>query len=133
MRPTLEDSVRLTGDGVEILDRRVFPAERTWVHCAGVEDVAKAIEDMVTQSSGPYFAVLWGMVLAARDAVALDAVAARAHLAQAGERFKATRRTNNHLRKAVTAALSLVDGQAGEELVAAVLAGARAGDERYRS
>lgn len=133
MGPVLADSVRLTDDGVEILDRRVFPAERTWVRCATVEDVAKAIEDMVTQSSGPYFAVLWGMVLAAREAAPLDAAAARAYLEQAGERFTATRRTNNHLRKAVAATLSRVDGQAGEELVAAVLDGARAGDERYRS
>jgi methylthioribose-1-phosphate isomerase len=133
MTPILADSVRLTGDGVDILDRRVFPAERSWVRCASVEDVAKAIEDMVTQSSGPYFAALWGMVLAAREAASLDAAAARAHLAKAGERLVATRRTNNHLRKAVAAALSEVDGQTGEQLVAAVLAGARAGDERYRS
>ncbi len=131
--PTLENSVRLTDDGVEILDRRVFPAERTWVRCRDVEDVAKAIEDMVTQSSGPYFAVLWGMVLAAREAATLDAEAARAYLERAGQRFEATRRTNNHLSKAVAAALSLVAGQTGDELVAAVLAGARAGDERYRT
>ena len=133
MGPILADSVRLTDDGVDILDRRVFPERRTWVHCTTVEDVAKSIEDMVTQSSGPYFAVLWGMVLAAREAGALNPADARAYLDRAGERFTATRRTNNHLRKAVTAALSHVDGQAGEELVAAVLAGARAGDERYRS
>jgi methylthioribose-1-phosphate isomerase len=133
MNPVLADSVRLTDDGVEILDRRVFPAERVWVHCASVEDVAKAIEDMVTQSSGPYFAALWGMVLAAREAVSLDALEARAHLAKAGERLVATRRTNNHLRKAVHAVLSHVDGQAGSALIAAALAGAQAGDERYRS
>jgi methylthioribose-1-phosphate isomerase len=133
MTPILADSVRLTGDGVEILDRRVFPAERVWVHCASVADVAKAIEDMVTQSSGPYFAALWGMVLAAREAASLGPAEARAHLEQAGERLVATRRTNNHLRKAVTAAMSDVDGQVGEKLVDAVLAGARAGDERYRS
>lgn len=133
MGPVLADSVRLTGDGVEILDRRVFPAERVWVHCASVEDVAKTIEDMVTQSSGPYFAALWGMVLAAREAVLLGAEEARAHLEKAGERLVATRRTNNHLRKAVHAVLSHVDGQTGEALVAAALAGARSGDERYRS
>jgi methylthioribose-1-phosphate isomerase len=133
MTPILADSVRLTDDGVLILDRRVFPAERVWVRCADVEDVAKAIEDMVTQSSGPYFAALWGMVLAAREAASLAPEDARAHLDRAGARLVETRRTNNHLRKAVTAALSLVDGQAGAELVAAVLAGAQAGDERYRS
>lgn len=131
--PVLADSVRLTDDGVEILDRRVFPEQRVWVHCANVEDVAKAIEDMVTQSSGPYFAALWGMVLAARSAVSLGPAEARAHLDAAAERLVDTRRTNNHLRKAVAAALSHVDGQAGEELVAAVLAGAQAGDKRYRS
>jgi methylthioribose-1-phosphate isomerase len=133
MTPVLADSVRLTDDGVEILDRRVFPEQRVWVHCASVEDVAKAIEDMVTQSSGPYFAALWGMVLAARAASSLGPAEARARLDAAGERLIATRRTNNHLRKAVVAAMSHVDSQAGDELVAAVLAGARAGDERYRS
>lgn len=133
MAPILADSVRLTDDGVDILDRRVFPERRVWVHCASVADVATAIEDMVTQSSGPYFAALWGMVLAARSASSLAPAEARAHLDRAGELLVATRRTNNHLRKAVAAALSCVDGQAGADLVAAVLAGARAGDERYRS
>jgi methylthioribose-1-phosphate isomerase len=132
--PILADSVRLTDDGVSILDRRVFPAERVWLHCATVEDVAKAIEDMVTQSSGPYFAALWGMVLAAREAAPLDPVAARAHVEHAGRRLVDTRRTNNHLRKAVHIVLSSVDsGLSGDDLVAAALAGARAGDERYRS
>lgn len=132
--PILADSVRLTGDGVSILDRRVFPTERVWLRCRTVEDVAKAIEDMVTQSSGPYFAALWAMVLAAREARHLEAAAAHEHLRRAGERLVATRRTNNHLRKAVEIVLSHVDARAtGEELVAAALAGALAGDERYRS
>jgi methylthioribose-1-phosphate isomerase len=131
--PVLADSVRLTDDGVLILDRRVFPAERVWVHCGGVEDVAKAIEDMVTQSSGPYFAALWGMVLAAREAKSSSPEEARAILERAAARIVETRRTNNHLRKAVHAVLSKIDGQSGEALVEAALAGARAGDERYRS
>jgi methylthioribose-1-phosphate isomerase len=103
------------------------------VRCATVEDVAKAIEEMVTQSSGPYFAALWGMVLAAREAADLGAEDARAHLEKAGERLVATRRTNNHLRKAVHAVLSHVDGQVGAGLVAAAIEGARFGDQRYRS
>ncbi|MET0132021.1 MAG: methylthioribose-1-phosphate isomerase, partial [Kibdelosporangium sp.] len=58
MTPTLADSVRLTDDGVLILDRRGFPFRRDWVLCRTPAEVAKAIEDMVTQSSGPYFAAL---------------------------------------------------------------------------
>lgn len=127
-RPVLADSVRLTDDGVDILDRRVFPARREWVHCATVEDVAKAIDDMVTQSSGPYFAALWAMVLAAREAVKLPDPSA--HLRWAGERIIATRPTNNGLREAVRIVKSYMDC---EDLVGSVLAGAQAGDELYRS
>jgi methylthioribose-1-phosphate isomerase len=125
--PILAHSVRLADDGVHILDRRVFPARRHWVRCATVEEVAKAIEDMVTQSSGPYFAALWGMVLAAREAVREPDP--MAYLERAGERLIATRRTNNHLRKAVHAVLSTVEE---DDLVGSALRGARAGDERYR-
>jgi methylthioribose-1-phosphate isomerase len=126
--PILADSVRLTADGVHILDRRVFPARQEWVRCATVEDVARAIEDMVTQSSGPYFAALWGMVLAAREAESLpDPIA---HLEAAGRRLIATRRTNNHLRKAVHAVMSTVDAM---DLAGSAFAGALAGDERYRA
>ncbi|PSL56907.1 methylthioribose-1-phosphate isomerase [Saccharothrix carnea] len=131
MEPLLARSVRLEDDGVHILDRRDFPFEKTWVRCGTVAEVAKAIEDMVTQSSGPYFAALWGMVLAAREARGLPRAEARAYLDQAGQLLVATRRTNNHLRKAVAAVLAHVD--ANDDLEAGALAGAKAGDERYRS
>lgn len=130
--PALADSVRLTDDGVYILDRRVFPQRREWVRCEDVEEVARAIEDMVTQSSGPYFAALWAMVLAAREAIDLDGPDAQAYLERAGERLIATRPTNNHLRKAVHAVLSTVEGT-GAALVESTWRGAVAGDERYRS
>jgi methylthioribose-1-phosphate isomerase len=126
--PVLADSVRLADDGVHILDRRVFPARREWVRCATVAEVATAIEDMVTQSSGPYFAALWGMVLAAREAVREPDPLA--YMEKEGERLIATRPTNNHLRKAVDAVMSTVDV---DDLVGTALAGATAGDERYRS
>ena len=52
-------------DGVvTILDRRVFPAERSFVACRDYREVAQAIADMVTQSAGPYTAVGMGMALA---------------------------------------------------------------------
>lgn len=134
--PILADSVRLGEDGVHILDRRVFPDRRVWVRCRTVDEVAAAIEGMVTQSSGPYFATLWAMVLAAREAAALEPAAAREQLEAAGARLMRTRRTNNHLRKAVHAVLSTVDAAGsvtGDALVSAAIAGARSGDERYRA
>jgi methylthioribose-1-phosphate isomerase len=132
MTPVLADSVRLTEDGVLILDRRNFPFTRDWVLCRTSADVAKAIEDMVTQSSGPYFAALYGMVLAAREAAGLRPHAAFAYMEQAGARLTNARRTNNHLRKAVHAVLSMVSGS-GDSLVSTALAGARSGDDLYRN
>ncbi|ALG13485.1 s-methyl-5-thioribose-1-phosphate isomerase [Kibdelosporangium phytohabitans] len=131
MTPVLADSVKLTDDGVLILDRRRFPFAREWVLCRNSSEVAKAIEDMVTQSSGPYFAALYGMVLAAREAAGLRPHAAYAYMEQAGVRLTNARRTNNHLRKAVHAVLSSVSGS-GETLLSSALAGAQAGDDLYR-
>ncbi|MGO4841469.1 hypothetical protein AB4144_55345, partial [Rhizobiaceae sp. 2RAB30] len=52
--PTLmRESVTLTPESVRILDRRTFPLAVEFVECADVEAVARAIEDMVTQSAGP--------------------------------------------------------------------------------
>jgi methylthioribose-1-phosphate isomerase len=133
--PVLADSVRLTEDGLLILDRRVFPFEHRWVRCATVEEAARAIEDMVTQSSGPLFAASAGMVLAAREARHLDAQSAAARLRAAGERLIATRPTNNHIRDAVHAILAVLDGRAlgGDELVTAVSRQAAANGQAYRA
>lgn len=137
VQPVLADSVRLAEDGVHLLDRRMFPFERSWVHARSVQDVATAIERMVTQSSGPYFATLWGMVLAAREAAGMDigVDAARQRLHDAGTRLIATRPTNDHQRKAVSWVLDAVERarpESGAELAEAALAGARAGDRAYR-
>lgn len=50
---------------VRILDRRVFPNQKKYVYCKTYQEVIKAIQDMVTQSAGPYTAVGMGMALAA--------------------------------------------------------------------
>lgn len=126
--PTLADSVRLTDDGVDILDRRVFPLEHRWVHCATVEDVARAIEDMVTQSSGPVFAATAGMVLAARAAASQTA---RATLRAAGARLIATRPTNNAIRDAIAAVLQAA-GDAADPAAAAIEQAGRQ-DAAYRA
>jgi methylthioribose-1-phosphate isomerase len=136
-RPLLAESVRLTDDGVDILDRRVYPFERSWVHCAGVEDVAVAIETMVTQSSGPLFATTAGLVLAAREAADKGPAEAVAQLRAAGRRLVATRPTNNAIRDAVAASLEpLADAQErgldGAQLLPLVTAAAGAHEMLYR-
>lgn len=138
-RPLLADSVRLRaetdGGGVDILDRRVYPHEISWVHCATVQEVAAAIRDMVTQSSGPVFAATAGLVLAARAARRLPPDRAATSLREAGALLTATRPTNNHVRDVVNAVLSVVDdpaaGAGGDALVAAVTATAGDIDAHY--
>ncbi|WP_406690939.1 s-methyl-5-thioribose-1-phosphate isomerase [Saccharopolyspora sp. ID03-671] len=128
--PVLADSVRFDDDGVHILDRRVFPFERRWVHARTVEEVARAIEEMVTQSSGPYFAVLWGLALAARDARGCAPEVARERVEAAASRLIATRPTNDQPRKAAAFVLEAIAER--EDVDAAALEGARAGDADYR-
>lgn len=114
--PTLSHgSVILKPDRLSILDRRVFPFEAVFVDCSTVEEVARAIEDMVTQSSGPFFAASGGMVLAAREA-ASSAVGERVvRMEAAAKRLVATRPTNNLIVKAVSAMLEQARRLAGDE------------------
>ena len=101
--PTLlTESVLLEPDRVRILDRRVFPFQKSFVDCRSYEDVARAIEDMVTQSNGPFFASSAGLVLAARALNSgADAEERRRQMAMAGARLIATRATNNNIATAV--------------------------------
>ena len=138
--PLLADSVRLRdeadGGGVDILDRRVYPQQQRWVHCSTVVDVATAIRDMVTQSSGPVFAASAGLVVAARAARDLTADAAADALREAGALLTATRPTNNHLRDVVATVLAVLEQPAaaagGASLVDTVTASAAAVDASYR-
>jgi len=119
--PTLVgQSVVVEPDAVRILDRRVFPFERVWVTCRDVEDVATAIEDMVTQSLGPPFAAAGGMVLAARSG-GVEAVR------QAARRLVATRPTNNGIRDVVAELLAVAEAGGDVERAAGALT------ERYRA
>ena len=106
--PTLVgQSVVVEPDAVRILDRRVFPFERSWVTCHSYEDVATAIEDMVTQSLGPLFAAMGGMTLAARAADPLPPDQAGRLMTEAGRRLVATRPTNNGIRDVVADLLAV--------------------------
>lgn len=126
--PTLEHSVRWDQEAVAILDRRTFPFERTWLRCTTVDEVAAAIAGMVTQSSGPYFATLGGLVLAAR------APARLADLERAAALLVATRPTNDGIARAAAAVLAAARAAeaAGEPLPAAVACAAEDADRSYR-
>jgi methylthioribose-1-phosphate isomerase len=135
--PTLVgQSVVVEPDAVRILDRRVFPFARTWVTCRSSEDVARAIEEMVTQSLGPLFAAAGGMTLAARDADRLPTARARRDLlTAAGHRLVSTRPTNNGIRDVVAELLAVGTAavDAGELPGPAVERAARAVAERHRA
>ena len=134
-QPTLvAKSVLLESDAVQILDRRIFPFEKKWVTCRSVEDVAMAIENMVTQSSGPWFAAAGGMALAAQAADLEGSVDGRRRVIHAlGARLKATRKTNNHVREVVTLLLAVADAalERDEDLTFAVTQGAIAAAQSY--
>ncbi|SHM89065.1 methylthioribose-1-phosphate isomerase [Cryptosporangium aurantiacum] len=108
MRPVLDDSVRLTDEGVRILDRRVFPGRQEWVLARSAGEVATAIRGMVTQSSGPFYAGLAGLRLSARLHRGGPLATALTALADDGQLLTAARPTNNHVRDAVREVLAAV-------------------------
>jgi methylthioribose-1-phosphate isomerase len=101
--PTLvAKSVLLEEDCVRILDRRIFPFREEFKVCRTYEDVAVAIEEMVTQSGGPFFAASAGLVLAARVAETVAVVPDRLALMEvAAARLIKTRSTNNNIRDVI--------------------------------
>lgn len=130
---TLEYSVVFDGEAVRILDRRVFPARSDWLIARTPGEVATAIRDMVTQSSGPLYAACAGMVLAAVQASDLPLAAARAALADAAAQIAAARPTNRHPHDAVAAVVAAsADAATTGELVDRAVAAAERFADDYR-
>ena len=119
-----ENIVRYEDGVVLVLDRRVYPFERTFVRCDSHEDVARAIESMVTQSLGPGPTAGYGMAQAARAVRRLPVEQQVEALRRAAARLVATRPTNNQVRRVVGATLGAALGAvAGDgDAEAAVLA-----------
>jgi len=110
--PLLERSVRLERDAVLILDRRVFPHEIVWVTARSGAEVADAMRQMVTQSTGPIFAALAALVLTARQQAGRPVAEAVAAVREAGALLIGARPTNNSVGDAVRAVLAAVEAQA---------------------
>ncbi|MCU1482394.1 MAG: methylthioribose-phosphate isomerase [Subtercola sp.] len=132
--PVLDTSVLFDGSEVRILDRRVFPQTISWVSASSAEEVAAAIRDMVTQSSGPLFAAFAAMELTAHQVAALPVDEALARLSYAGGVLATARPTNNHPREAVSRVLEAVSGQRSTAgVVEAALEAVHSGQELYRA
>ncbi len=107
---------------VSILDRRVYPFEVEFVVCKTYEEVAVAIEDMVTQSLGPAYAAGYGMALAGRDCKDRDKAEILDYMNTAAARIINTRPTNHEIRDTVNSMMSflveaLSSGQANPEAI----------------
>lgn len=85
-----------TGE-VFILDRRKLPGEVEYYRCSNYEDVARAIELMVTQSLGVSPAAGYGMAIASYDLIDEEPSGMRMKITEAANRIKSTRPTQTSL------------------------------------
>ena len=120
---------------VLIGDRRKYPFEKAFYECRDVEEVAEAIETMVTQGGGPWIAASLAMAMAAREVDGKPERIVMPHLNKARERLVNTRPTNTALLLRledliVTAKQAIVDGRSVEEAILATTSAIR--DKGYQ-
>jgi len=106
---------------VRILDRRVYPRKVEFVTCRTHQEVAQALTDMVTQSTGPFTAAAMGMALAAYECREKTAAEQLAYLEKAMY-------TISHARPTTVGRMELITGGCLEAAKAALAAGERAAD-----
>ncbi len=100
-----ENVARYEQGAVLIGDRSRYPFTKKPYQCNSVEEVAKAIEGMITQGSGPWMAASYALVLAAEEVEGKAADQISEHMQEAKQRLVATRPTNT----ALATRLDLVD------------------------
>ena len=102
------DNIARYADGaVWIGSRKDYPLQKRSVRCDSVEEVAQAIEQMVTQGAGPWQAAACGLALAGAEADQMgDKNKKLAHLQAAQQRLVATRPTNTALARRLEQAMS---------------------------
>lgn len=133
--PLLERSVRLEHDAVLILDRRVFPHRVEWVVARSGAEVAAAMRQMVTQSTGPIFAALAALVLTARQQAGRpprEAREAEAVLRETGRLLIGARPTNNSVGDVVRGVMAALDTADDAGIVALVEREAAAQERWFR-
>ncbi len=119
------NTLRYEEGRVILLDRRHYPFREEYVTCRTVEEVARAIEEMVVQGGPPLaYAAGLGLVLAAEEAEPWAASRQREHLRAAAERLLRTRPTADDLFHVVPEALKRGEAALarGERAADAILA-----------
>ncbi len=119
------NTLRYEDGRVILLDRRIYPFRTEFVTCRTVEEVARAIEDMVVQGGPPLaYAAGLGLVLAAEEARGWPRDRQREHLRAAARRLLRTRPTADDLFHVVPEALRRGEAALaqGEDPAAAILA-----------
>ena len=107
------DNVASYSDGVvSVGDRSRYPFERSFVRCADVEQVARAIRGMVTQGAGPWVAAAYAMVGVARRCASGSKAEVVEQLERARDHLVATRPTNTTMARTLSGLL-----QAARELL----------------
>jgi len=109
------DNVARYEDGIVYIgDRRKYPFKEEFLRCDDVEDVARAIEDMVTQGGGPWVAAVFAMVMAAKKVEGKPLDEALDTLRKAKSRLTNTRPTNTAMARRLDDALRIAE-EAGKE------------------
>ncbi len=118
------DNVARYEDGVVYIgDRRKYPFTKEFYRCDTVEDVARAIEDMVTQGGGPWVAAVFAMAMAAREAESKQPEEALDYLRKAKARLTNTRPTNTAMARRLDDAFKIAAkaGGKGKSMEGAIL------------
>ena len=108
---------------VRVLDRRVYPAKVEFVICESTQEVATAIKDMVTQSTGPYTLAPMGMALAAYECRLMSESEQIEYLKQASVIISTSRPTTAKRMAMLTescipvAAKALAEGKKADEAI----------------
>jgi len=111
-------------DGVVYIgDRRKYPFTEEFLRCDDVEDVARAIEGMVTQGGGPWVAAVFAMVMAAKEVDGKSLEEALEYLREAKTRLTNTRPTNTAMARRLDETFKIAKkaGERGKSIEGALL------------
>jgi methylthioribose-1-phosphate isomerase len=119
-----ENVARYEDGKVIILDRRIFPMKLDYVVCHDYLQVVEAIQNMVTQSMGPWLASAYGMVIAAHAAKHLSKEGCITELTKAANALGNARPTTaafqvRHMQRILDVSLQALD--TGEDVETATL------------